>query len=274
MKEMNLVKHMLRHIEHEPLSPEEEIRLLKAAKRGRRKERDRLVEANQRFVVRLAIYYRNQGLSIPDLIQEGNLGLIEAIDRYDFSKNCRLISYAAWWIRLYIQRAIEQKSRTVSIPINKVATLKKIRNYEFTYMKANGKKPSFQEIGEAMGLPADKVETIYHLGTSTVSIHAEDEDGQSIEDCFPVDDTEQLHQQIWVDQLRQRLDEAMTQLTSKERAVLSCRYGLEPDQDALSLRQAGKKLGLSAEGVRQIQAQAIDKLRNPEHPNGALQAFQ
>lgn len=265
------VKRMLQNVHHQPLTASQEIALLRESKRGDSDARDRLVEANQRFVVRMALSYRNQGLAVSDLVQEGTLGLIEAIDRYDESKNCRLISYAAWWIRLFMQRAVEQKSRTVTIPINKVATLKKIRNFEYNYIKSNGKKPSYTEISESVGLKPEKVEAIYHMGTSSISLYAEDEEGQSIEHRLQCDDRETLRNNIWEDQLNTCMDRALNQLSNREKAVLSCRFGLG-GQDPLSLRQAGKKLGLSAEGVRQIQAQAINKLRDPSI-GGLLGAF-
>lgn len=265
--ETQSIKQMLRNIDHQPLAVEEEKKLLRRAKRRVRKARDRLVEANQRFVVRMAIQYSNQGLSVTDLVQEGNLGLMEAIDRYDFARECRLISYASWWIRLYMQRAIEQKSRTVTIPINKVASLKKIRNFEYNYVKTNGKKPSYEEIGVEIDMPADKVEKICNLGTSSVSIHSEDEDGQCMEDRLSFDQSDELHHTIWLGQLKHRLHNALSRLSQREQAVLECRFGLQED-DPLSLRQAGRKLGLSAEGVRQIQAQAIRKLRDPDIGGG------
>lgn len=262
------VKRYLKGVEHTPLTIDKEKELLEKVAQGDSEARDKLVEANQRFVVRMAITFRNQGLSVGDLIQEGNLGLMEAIDRYDPEKCCRLISYAAWWIRLFMQRAIEQRSRTVTIPINKVSTLKKIRNFEYNFIKSNGRKPSYDEIATAIDMPVEKVEYIYHLGTSTVSIHAEDEDGQSMEDRLTQDDSEPLRQQLWRDELRRKMKKAFKQLSDRERDVLCCRFGIgskdENDPDPASLRQAGRQLGLSAEGVRQIQAQAMEKLRDPE----------
>lgn len=268
------IKKMLKGVHHKPLSSEEEMRLLKQylkGKRGSREARDRLVEANQRFVIRMAISFRNQGLSIADLVQEGNLGLMEAIDRYDPAKNCRLISYAAWWIRLYMQRAIEQKSRTVTIPINKVGSLKKIRNFEFGFIKTKGRKPTYKEIALGIGMEEDKVEYIYNLGTTTVSLQSEDEEGQTIEDRLEINEVEQLNHGIWLDELKKRIAAALNTLSPREQDVIRCRFGLDNDTPA-SLRQAGRRLGLSAEGVRQIQAQALQKLRDPEFDVG-LSAF-
>ncbi len=261
------IKKLLQGIDHKPLAPSEEKKLLALSLKGDPSARDRLVEANQRFVIRMAISYRNQGLTLSDLIQEGNLGLIEAIDRFDPEKQCRLISYAAWWIRLYMQRAIEQKSRTVTIPINKVSTLKKIKNFEYGFVKSNGRKPSYHEIAEAIDMDESKVEYIYNLGTSTISIYVEDEDGQTIEDKLEVNDAEPLRDKVWLSELTSRILKALNLLTPKEQDVLRCRFGLDTG-DPASLRQAGRRLGLSAEGVRQIQAQALKKLKDPEFESG------
>ena len=266
------IKRLLKGVQHKPLETEEEKQFLRKAGKGNMAARDRLVEANQRFVIRMAISFRNQGISIADLIQEGNLGLIEAIDRYDPLKKCRLISYAAWWIRLYMQRAIEQKSRTVTIPINKVGTLKKIKNFEYGFIKSRGRKPNFEEIAEAIGLDKEKVEYVYNLGTSTLSIHAEDEEGQSMEDHLEINETEPLRHRLWLEELKHCITKALHALTPKEQDVLRCRFGLDDDHSPVSLRQAGRILGLSAEGVRQIQAQALRKLRSPEFSSG-LQVF-
>lgn len=271
-----IIKQQLKGIDHRPVSPEEEkILLEKVVRHDDSSARARLVEANQRFVVRMALQYRNQGLTVSDLIQEGNLGLMEAIDRFDLDRNCRLVSYAAWWIRLFIQRAIEQKSRTVTIPINKISTLKKIKNFEYGFVKSHGRKPSYEEIGQGIGMPAEKIEYISNLGTSTISLFAEDEDGQCIQDRLEVDVAEPLRRNLWLSELKRQIGRALEMLSPKEKDVLSCRFGLHEDEVIYSLRQTGRKLGLSAEGVRQIQAQALKKLGDPEFGaglNGFLQA--
>ncbi|MEW6236485.1 MAG: RNA polymerase sigma factor RpoD/SigA [Candidatus Omnitrophota bacterium] len=265
------VKRQLKGIKHKPLKPDEERELILKAVKGDAEARGLLIEANQRFIVRMALTFRNQGFSVADLIQEGNLGLIEAIDRFDPDKNCRLVSYAAWWIRLYMQRAIEQKSRTVTIPINKVGILKKIKNFEYGFIKSNGRKPTYKEIAKSIGMDEAKVQYIYNLSTTTLSIHVEDEEGQTIEDRLEVDDADPLRHKLWIDELTKSVSKALGILTQKEQEVLRCRFGLDED-DPVSLRKAGRKLGLSAEGVRQIQSQALAKLRDPELECG-LRAF-
>lgn len=266
------IRTLMQGVKHKPLTKEEEQIHLKLARKGKRESRDLLIEANQRFVVRLAQRYRNQGISIADLIQEGNLGLIEAIDRYDNRRRCRLISYAAWWIRLYMQRAVEQKSRTVNIPINKITSLKKIRDFEYGFVKQNGRKPFYSEISKAVGLSEEKVAYIYHLGTSSVSLNAEDEDGQSMEHRLELDIRDDLTDYLYESQLLDRVEKAMNNLTPRERDVIRCRFGLDYQSEPHSLRQAGLHLGLSAEGVRQIQAQAFKKLSDPAQ-SGQLRSY-
>lgn len=275
MSDGAVIRKLLNHIDHKPLSREEEAKLLKRAKRGVKAARTRLVEANQRFVARVALAHKNNGVPLEDLIQEGNLGLIEAIDRFDLSKNCRLVSYAAWWIRLYIQRAIEQKSRTVNIPINKIAALKKIRDFEYGFLKQYGRAPGCAEIAAHTGFSEEKVAKIRRAGTTTLSIHCEDEEGQSMEDRLEVNPADELQGRILHDQMHRHLLDALEELSERERDVIRSRFGLGGDGEPLSLRQAGKRLGLSPEGVRQIQAQAFKKLVDPEqcarlHQAGAM----
>ena len=260
-----VIRRLLHGVKHKPLDKQEEARLLRKAKRGNQEARDRLVEANQRFVIRMALMYRNCGIALSDLIQEGTLGLIEAIDRYDAKRECRLISYAAWWIRLYIQRSIEQKSRTVNIPINKIATLKKIRDFEYGFVKQNGRKPYMSEIADKIGLNEEKVTYVYNIGTTTLSLHAEDDEGQTIEDWLECSEVEVLHEKLLQDELKTKMDKVLANLTPKEQDVIRCRFGLDDQAEPLSLRQAGRRLGLSAEGVRQIQAQAFKKLSDPTY---------
>ena len=260
------LKQFLCGTNHAPLTAEEERKLIRQFRRGVKKARDRLIEGNQRFVLRMALQMRNQGLPLADLIQEGNLGLIEALERFDPKHNCRLISYASWWVRLYMQRAVDHKSRPVNIPINKVSTLKRIKNVEHTFLKTKGRLPTANEISKEIGIPAEKVEFISGLSSAFYSIHAEDDDGRPMENHFPISTRGPLHRRIGLSELKDRLLEAMDCLSPRERAVIQSRFGLdEPESEPASLRQAGRKLGLSAEGVRQIQEQALQKLRVPEN---------
>lgn len=257
-------KRFLRGTNHEPIPVEEERRLIKRCMRGDRKARIRLIEGNQRFIIRVAMNMRDQGMPLADLIQEGNLGLIEALRRFDPERGCRLISYGAWWIRLYMQRCIEQKSRTVNIPINKISMLKKIRNVEFTFRKMHGRDPHDDEIASELDLPVKKIVEAQLSASSCHSFQAPDENGQSMEEKMPIDDTDLLTHSIWVSELSGSLKRAMEILTERERVVLAHRFGLNGIPEPLSLRQVGKRIGLSAEGVRQIQEQALTKLRGED----------
>jgi RNA polymerase primary sigma factor len=259
------LKRFLRDMNHTPLTAEEERKLIRRYRRGDKKARDRLIEANQRFVIRVALQIRNQGLPLADLIQEGNLGLIEALERFDPKRNCRLISYASWWIRLYMQRAVDQKSRPVNIPINKVGALKRIKNVEHTYLKLEGRRPTSQEISQRTGLSEDKVEYISTLSSVFYSIYAEDEEGRPMEHYLPVHTRGPLSRMIWLGELSERLCRVMECLSPRERAVIQSRFGLSELAEPASLRQAGRQLGLSAEGVRQIQEQALKKLRGADN---------
>ena len=257
-------KKFLRGINHEPISPAEEKELIRRFKLGDKDARIRLIEGNQRFVIRMAMGMREQGLPIADLIQEGNLGLMEALERFDPARECRLISYGSWWIRLYMQRAIEQKSRTVTIPINKICLLKKIRNFEFTFGKQIGREPFDDEIAEVLGVPVEKIEEAKRSASTCHSIHVQDDNGQTLEHKVPALDNGPLFHGIWLSELKKKIKRAMDVLTDRERAVISHRFGLEDIPEPLSLRQVGRNLGLSAEGVRQIQEQALRKLRGED----------
>jgi len=259
------LKRFLCGVNHTPLEADEERKLIRRFRRGSKSARDRLIEANQRFIIRMALQMRNQGLPVADLIQEGNLGLIEALDRFDPGRNCRLISYASWWIRLYMQRAIDHKVRPVTIPINKVGALKRIKNVQHTYLKCEGRLPTPQEVSRRTGIPADKVEYISGLSSVFYSIYDDDEEGRPVEHHLPVHTKVPLHSKIWLGELSDRLHRAMQCLSPRERAVIQSRFGLGELAGPSSLRQAGKQLGLSAEGVRQIQKQALQKLRGADN---------
>ncbi|HOE09878.1 MAG TPA: RNA polymerase sigma factor RpoD/SigA [bacterium] len=257
-------KRLLHGANDTPLTVEEERKLIRRYRRGSKKARDRLIESNQRFIIRLALRMRGQGLPLVDLIQEGNLGLIEALERFDPGRNCRLISYASWWIRLYMQRGIEYKSRPVNIPVNKISLLKKIKSFEHTFSKSNGRLPTLEEISAEIGIPENKAESILALSGTFLSIDCADEEGTSLEDLLHFHIKGAIHRKVWLEELRDRIFRVLECLTPKERAVILHRFGLSGLVEPTSLRQVGLRLGLSAEGVRQIQQQALQKLRTAD----------
>lgn len=248
----------------EPLSAEEERKVIRLYKRtGDETARRRLIESNIRFVVKLAMRFKHQGLGLSDLVQEGILGLIDAVEKFDVSKECRLITYASWWIRLYIQRALEQKSRPVNLPINKLEMLRKVRAFEQVFITSNGRKPYADEIARQLDVDLNKVEQIPDYAPSFQTLHARDEEHPGLERVLIDEDQPDQRESVWGREAETRLNEAMSLLTEREREVLTYRFNLNGSGKKISLRKVGNQLGLSAEGVRRIEEQAMDKLRRP-----------
>ncbi len=247
----------------EPLTLQEEKELIRSYQNGNTDARKKLIESNIRFVVKMALQYRNQGLCLSDLIQEGNLGLIEALEKFNPEKNCRLITYASWWIRLYLQRAIEQKTRPVNLPINKLELLRKVRSYETSFEMSNGRKPYSEEIADGLKADINKIEKIGHQAPSFHTIHHQDSDHPGMETVLQDEKYVDPRDRIWLKEATNRLKTAMQVLNNKEREVLSYRYNFDNGGKRLSLRKVGKKMGMSAEGVRRIEEQAMSKLRRP-----------
>ena len=247
------------------LTAEEERELATLAKKGDIKAKKKLIESNLRFVVKIAKKFNHRGLSLSDLIQEGNIGLIESIDKFDENLGYRLTTYCGWWIRLAIQRAIEQKGRPVKVPINKSDTLRKIKSFSQLFLRCHGREPSVCEISKQLKLPLKKVNDA--LKTETVFFSL---DTPLQQDLPPLSATladtqmEAPYQRIFKEQASARLDWAMEILNPREKKVLQWRFGLNgKGQEPASLRRIGAWLGLSAEGVRRIEEQALTKLRRP-----------
>lgn len=246
------------------LSAEEERALARRARAGDDDARRQLVEANLRFVVKVARAYQGKGLPLVDLIQEGNLGLMEAVRKFDPDKGYRMTTYASWWIRLYVQRAIDQKAPVVPVPINKLEQIKRITAYCRNYTKVHGKDPDTEQIAGQLGLPPARVEQLMRHRTTTVPLEAgERDDGFALERVLSDDSHERMERGILLSQMRKRLGRAMRVLTAREREVIERRFGLSGDGTVNSLRQIGQVFGLSAEGVRRIEEQALAKLRRP-----------
>ncbi len=246
-----------------PLSVSEEREMVCRYHSGDMDARRRLIESNLRFVIKISLNFRNQGLSLADLIQEGNLGLIEALEKFDPARKCRLITYASWWIRLYLQRALEQKTRQINLPINKTEILRKIRVCQDDFVKANGRRPTMNEISEKLGVDAKKVEEIDNHSPSFHTLHASNDEHPGWESVLIDEDHENARDTVWNKEALKRLASAMKILNKREREVLMQRYNIENGGKKLSLRKVGQILGLSAEGVRRIEEQAMTKLRRP-----------
>ena len=253
----------LQEIGHEDLiSVEEEVELAQRLKKGDRKALERLTKANLRFVVSVAKQYQNQGLSLPDLINEGNLGLIKAAQKFDETRGFKFISYAVWWIRQSILQAIAEQSRIVRLPLNQVGSVNKINRVLNKFEQENERRPSLEEIADKIDLPEDKIIDAMKVNGRHVSVDAPFIDGEdnSLLDVFPNADAPSADQQLVDESLRDEISRALGSLNERERAIVECFFGI--GQPEMTLEEIGDKYGLTRERVRQIKEKAIRRLRH------------
>jgi RNA polymerase primary sigma factor len=244
------------------LSTDEEVELAQRIRKGDRKALDKLTKANLRFVVSVAKQYQNQGLSLPDLINEGNLGLIKAAEKFDETRGFKFISYAVWWIRQSILQAIAEQSRIVRLPLNQVGSVNKINRMLNKFEQENERRPSVDEISEQIDLPEDKVGEAMLANTRHVSVDAPFVDGEdnSLLDVLVNDDAPLADRQLVLESLREEISNVLQTLNDRERCVIKAFYGIgEPE---MTLEEIGNKYGLTRERVRQIKEKAIRRLRN------------
>jgi RNA polymerase primary sigma factor len=245
----------------ELVSPEEEVELSQRIHKGDQQALEKLTRANLRFVVSVAKQYQNQGLSLPDLINEGNLGLIKAAEKFDETRGFKFISYAVWWIRQSILQAIAEQSRIVRLPLNQVGSVNKINRLLNRFEQENERRPSIDEISEQIDLPEDKIDEAINISGKHVSMDApfNANDDNSLLDVLVNDNAPSADMQLVLESLRQEINKALTWLNERERNVIEAFFGI--NQPELTLEEIGDKYHLTRERVRQIKEKAIRRLR-------------
>ena len=258
----SLEKYLQEIGKEELLSTDEEVELAQRIRKGDRKALDRLTKANLRFVVSVAKQYQNQGMSLPDLINEGNLGLIKAAEKFDETRGFKFISYAVWWIRQSILQAIAEQSRIVRVPLNQVGSLNKINRMLNKFEQENERRPSSVEISEQTDIPQEKVDEAIMVNSRHVSVDAPFVDGEdnSLLDVLVNDDAPMADRQLVIESLRSEIATILKMLNERERNVITAFYGI--GQPEMTLEEIGNKFGLTRERVRQIKEKAIRRLRN------------
>ena len=252
----------LQEIGHEDLiSIEEEIELAQRIKKGDRKALEKLTKANLRFVVSVAKQYQNQGLSLPDLINEGNLGLIKAAEKFDETRGFKFISYAVWWIRQSILQAIAEQSRIVRLPLNQVGSVNKINRILNKFEQEHERRPNVDEIADQIDLPEDKIVEAMKVNGKHISVDAPIMEGadSSLLDVLPNTESPMGDNELVMESLREEVASALNVLNERERNIIECFYGI--NQREMTLEEIGDKFGLTRERVRQIKEKALRRLR-------------
>ena len=246
------------------VSTDEEVALAQTIHAGGKKgeiAKDKLVTANLRFVVSVAKQYQNQGLSLPDLINEGNLGLIKAAEKFDETRGFKFISYAVWWIRQSILQALAEQSRIVRLPLNQVGSLNKISKALSKFEQENERRPSAEELAETLDVPVDKVADTLKVSGRHISVDAPFVEGEdnSLLDVLPNDDSPMADRELVNESLAKEIDRALSTLSEREKDIIQMFFGI--GQQEMTLEEIGDKFGLTRERVRQIKEKAIRRLR-------------
>lgn len=243
------------------ITVEEEVELAQAIKRGDRAALEKLTRANLRFVVSVAKQYQNQGLSLPDLINEGNLGLIKAAEKFDETRGFKFISYAVWWIRQSILQALAEQSHIVRLPLNQVGSLNKISKAFSKFEQENERKPSAEELSEQLDIPVDKIADSLKVSGRHISMDAPFVEGEdnSLLDVLVNDDAPIADRSLINESLQQEIERALSTLTERESDIIKMFFGIGCQE--MTLEEIGDKFQLTRERVRQIKEKAIKRLR-------------
>ncbi len=244
------------------ITVEEEVELAQAIKRGDRKALEKLTRANLRFVVSVAKQYQNQGLSLPDLINEGNLGLIKAAEKFDETRGFKFISYAVWWIRQSILQALAEQSRIVRLPLNQVGTLNKITKALQKFEQEHERKPSSTELARELDIAEDKISDTMKVAGRHISMDAPFVEGEdnSLLDVMPNEDSPNADSTLMDESLAKEIDNVLSSLSEREAEIIKLFFGIGDNQE-MTLEEIGDQFGLTRERVRQIKEKAIRKLR-------------
>ena len=258
----SLDKYLQEISKEDLITVEEEVELAQRIRKGDQKALEKLTRANLRFVVSVAKQYQNQGLSLPDLINEGNLGLIKAAEKFDETRGFKFISYAVWWIRQSILQALAEQSRIVRLPLNQVGSLNKINKAFSRFEQENERRPSPEELADSLDLPAEKVADTLRVSGRHISVDAPFVEGEdnSLLDVLVNDDSPIADRTLINESLSTEVERALSTLTERERDIIKLFFGINTQE--MTLEEIGEKFGLTRERVRQIKEKAIRRLRH------------
>jgi RNA polymerase primary sigma factor len=258
----SLDKYLQEIGKEELITVEEEVELAQRIKKGDQAALEKLTRANLRFVVSVAKQYQNQGLSLPDLINEGNLGLIKAAEKFDETRGFKFISYAVWWIRQSILQALAEQSRIVRLPLNQVGSLNKINKAYSKFEQENERKPSPEELADTLELPAEKVADTLRVSGRHISVDAPFVEGEdnSLLDVLVNNDSPNADRSLIMESLAREIERALATLTERESDIIRMFFGIGCQE--MTLEEIGERFGLTRERVRQIKEKAIRRLRH------------
>lgn len=257
----SLDKYLQEIGKEELITVEEEVELAQRIRKGDQRALEKLTRANLRFVVSVAKQYQNQGLSLPDLINEGNLGLIKAAEKFDETRGFKFISYAVWWIRQSILQALAEQSRIVRLPLNQVGSLNKINKAYARFEQEHERRPSPEELAEILDIPAEKIADTLRVSGRHISVDAPFVEGEdnSLLDVLVNDDSPVADKTLMNESLSTEVERALATLTERERDIIKLFFGIGCQE--MTLEEIGEKFGLTRERVRQIKEKAIRRLR-------------